>query len=156
MNLTIGIVVMAAGLTAALWFSVERNGQLTDQLARTEEHLNQSLAEQRQTIEQLAESRKAQARLAQRIDTLESGRKTVEDQLRQAQADRDQLETENAEYQRWANGRLPDSVVGLLHESPLYPDNHLPGLRHDRAAGGTDPAPEPGGHDPKRASAGPD
>lgn len=156
MNSYLVIGLVGTALAGALWYSISLNLDSREALATAQTQLQEQKAENDTTGRQLAEARNARDRLNDRIRRLARQQNATQAMLEAERATRRKLEATNAEYRQWATSRLPDSVIGLLNDSPLNPHNPVSDLRHDQPAGGPGKPPQPSAPDEQRAPAGPD
>ena len=145
MNLYVigGALGLAASLTAALTYSISLNLEAREAMGAVRAEIEARIAEGLETTVRLRASNAARKRLNSRLDSLESERQDLYGSLQSERAKRQQREDDDERYRRWATAGLPDSVVGMLQQSPLYPGHRVPDVRHDKAAGDPDAAPEP-------------
>ena len=133
-----------AALTAALAYSISLNLDAREAMGAAKTELGLQAAEHQATKDQLVRTHAARERLSSRIDSIETQRQDLYGSLQSERAKRQQMEADHEQYRRWATAGLPDSVVGMLQQSPLYPGHRVPDVRHDKTPGDPDAAPEPG------------
>lgn len=143
------IALGATGLIASLFYSVNQQMDAAARLANVTSQLEEQTAKADAAILVMEDERAAVNDLTRQLRAIAKKRDKLAGLLSTERTLREVTEEQNAEYKRWADSRLPDSAIGMLNDSPLYPGSGADPLHNGESTDDTGVAPEPSGDNPQ-------